>query len=76
MIRVEIDCTEIVELPHIDEHSYNMHLCKKLEDAGIPIIGGPLLPKVDFSKGTLETWDDYEKGKKIFIWKSAQGCCA
>lgn len=74
MIRVEINCTEIIEIPYLDELSYNMWLCGKLKEAGIPIIGGLLLPKVDFSKGTLDTWDDHEKGKKIFIWKPAQDC--
>lgn len=68
IVRVEIQYNEIVDLPRIDEYSYNLHLCKRLQESGIPIIGGPLLPKVDFSKGTLETWDDYDKGMKVFIW--------
>lgn len=69
-IRVEISADDILKEAFVqDSISINMYICERLKEAGIPIIGGPILPKVDLSKGELITWDDYKTGKKIYLWK-------
>jgi hypothetical protein len=67
-IRVEINCMELPKWVD-DDRSYKAWICSQLKEAGIPIIKGPLLPEVDFSKGNIETWDDYATGKKIYVWR-------
>lgn len=69
-MRVEIDCMNMPSRVYDHPSYYPQWVCSQLRESGIPIIGGPLLPKVDFSKGTLETWDDYATGKKIYIWRA------
>lgn len=69
MIKVEIKYEDISELKYAEQHFYNVWICEKLKDAGVPIIGGPLLPKVDFSKGIVETYDDIKTRSKVYIWK-------
>ena len=70
MIRVEIDCMNIPQwAATIEGNAFQAYVCSQLKDAGVPIVGGPILPRVDFTKGSLDTWDDYETGKKIYVWK-------
>lgn len=69
MIRVEINCDDVPCWAATNEQNlFPIYIFSRLEKAGIPIIGGPLLPQVDFTKGNLQTWDDYETGNKIFVW--------
>ena len=70
MIRVEIDLSEVPKWAQTnDTGAFSCYVASKLSIAGIPIVGSPLLPRVDFTKGTLLTWHDYENDRNIYLWK-------
>jgi len=70
MIRVDINYGDIPGWAYSCTDAFTSYICCKLKEAGVPILGGPILPRVDFSKGTLTTWEDIEKNIKVFVWES------
>lgn len=71
VIWVEISCLDIPHWALRDDLASACYICGRLQEAGVPIVptvGGPLVPSVDFTKGSLKSWDDVERKTKTYVW--------